>query len=90
MDTDLRERVFAVFYGTSGQYENFGRLLLVVDVCWPICTWGCSRCAVSLHEMMPNLIADFADTKVRAAFYSGVIRMAREDSGMTWTTPGIC
>jgi hypothetical protein len=74
MDTDLRERVFAVlFTALQGQYENFGRLLLVVDIVL-------SDLLVGMHYMkeiaLPQLIAEhgypnFADTKVRSAYYSG-------------------
>jgi hypothetical protein len=74
MDTDLRERVFAVlFTALQGQYENFGRLLLVVDIVL-------SDLLVGMHYMkevpLPQLVTDygypnFADTKVRSSYYSG-------------------
>jgi hypothetical protein len=74
MDTDLRERVFAVlFTALQGQYENFGRLLLVVDIVL-------SDLLVGMHYMkemaLPQLVAEYSypnytDTKIRAAYYSG-------------------
>jgi hypothetical protein len=74
MDTDLRERVFAVlFTALQGQYENFGRLLLVVDIVLADLLLGMQQMReVSLHEMIAEYdYPNFADTKVRAAFYSG-------------------
>jgi hypothetical protein len=74
MDTDLRERVFAVlFTALQGQYENFGRLLLVIDIVL-------SDLLLGMHQInevnLATLVAqygypNFNDTKVRAAFYSG-------------------
>lgn len=74
MDTDLRERVFAVlFTALQGQYENFGRLLLVVDIVL-------SDLLIGMHYMkevsLTQLIGEFGypnfqDTKIRAAYYSG-------------------
>lgn len=73
MDTDLRERVFAVlFTALQGQYENFGRLLLVIDIVL-------SELLLGTREMAEVNIADlvevhgypnFNDTKVRALYYS--------------------
>jgi hypothetical protein len=73
MDTDLRERVFAVlFTALQGQYENFGRLLLVVDIVLGDLLLG-------MHQMqevsLQQLIAEFNypninDPKVRAAYYA--------------------
>ncbi|MCB9457733.1 MAG: hypothetical protein H6671_17245 [Anaerolineaceae bacterium] len=73
MDTDLRERVFAVlFTALQGQYENFGRLLLVIDIVL-------SELLLGTREMAEVNVADlvevhgypnFNDTKVRALYYS--------------------
>lgn len=74
MDTELRERVFAVlFTALQGQYENFGRLLLVVDIVLSDLLVGIHQMSeVSLHDLIGEFgYPNFADTKVRAAFYSG-------------------
>jgi hypothetical protein len=74
MDTDLRERVFAVlFTALQGQYENFGRLLLVVDIVLADLLLGMQQMReINLHELIADYdYPNFADTKVRAAFYSG-------------------
>lgn len=74
MDTDLRERVFAVlFTALQGQYENFGRLLLVVDIVLADLLLGMQQMReINLHELIADYdYPNFADTKIRAAFYSG-------------------
>jgi hypothetical protein len=72
MDTDLRERVFAVlFTALQGQYENFGRLLLVIDIVL-------SELLLGTREMNEISVADlvkvhgypnFNDSKVRTLYY---------------------
>lgn len=76
MDTDLRERVFAVlFTALQGQYENFGRLLLVVDIVLDDLLVGTRQMReVTIHQLVTDFgYPNFADPKVRAAFYSGTI-----------------
>ncbi len=73
IDTELRERVFAVlFTALQGQFENFGRLLLVVDIVLSDLLLGMHQMReISLPELVANFgYPDFADSKVRAAFYS--------------------
>lgn len=74
MDTELRERVFAVlFTALQGQYENFGRLLLVVDIVLGDLLLGMHQMKeVNLHTLVSDYdYPNFADSKVRSAFYSG-------------------
>ncbi|HEX2906807.1 MAG TPA: hypothetical protein VHO69_08105 [Phototrophicaceae bacterium] len=75
IDTDLRERVFAVlFTALQGQYENFGRLLLVVDIVLGDLLLGMHQTQeISLHELISKFrYPNFADPKIRGAYYSGV------------------
>ncbi len=75
IDTDLRERVFAVlFTALQGQYENFGRLLLVVDIVLGDLLLGMHQMKeVTLHDLITHYhYPDFSDTKVRSAYYSGL------------------
>ncbi len=74
LDVDLRERVFAVlFTALQGQYENFGRLLLVVDIVLADLLIGMQEMKeISLSELIAKYgYPNFNDPKVRAAFYSG-------------------
>ncbi|MBL8164440.1 MAG: hypothetical protein JNJ61_20800 [Anaerolineae bacterium] len=74
MDTELRERVFAVlFTALQGQYENFGRLLLVVDIVLGDLLLGLHQMReVTLHQLIAEYeYPNFNDSKVRASFYSG-------------------
>ncbi|MBN8619038.1 MAG: hypothetical protein J0L63_09030 [Anaerolineae bacterium] len=76
MDTELRDRVFAVlFTALQGQYENFGRLLLVVDIVLGDLLVGIEHNReISLHRLIAEFnYPNFADPKVRAAFYSSTI-----------------
>lgn len=74
IDTELRERVFAVlFTALQGQFGNFGRLLLVVDIVLSDLLLGIHQenREFSLHQ----LVADFQypdpnDSRVRWAYYS--------------------
>lgn len=73
MDTELRERVFAVlFTALQGQYENFGRLLLVVDIVLSDLLLGMHQMKeISLHTLIAEYdYPNFADPKVRTAFFS--------------------
>lgn len=71
LETELRERVFAVlFTALQGQYSNFGRLLLVVDIVLTDLMLGFD-CAPEVA--LSTLIADCgypdpADPRVRQAF----------------------
>ncbi|NWG16013.1 MAG: hypothetical protein HXY41_05200 [Chloroflexi bacterium] len=72
LDTELRERVFAVlFTALQGQYENFGRLLLVVDIVLADLLIGMHQMAeISLSDLIArHNYPDFADPKVRSAYY---------------------
>jgi hypothetical protein len=75
MDVELRERVFAVlFTALQGQYENFGRLLLVVDIVLSDLLLGIQQDIreISLHRLIMEYgYPNFQDTRTRAAFYSG-------------------
>lgn len=74
IDTDLRERVFAVlFTALQGQYENFGRLLLVIDIVLGDLLLGMHEMPeITLHELITrHNYPDFSDAKVRSAYYSG-------------------
>jgi hypothetical protein len=73
MDTELRDRVFAVlFTALQGQYENFGRLLLVVDIVLANLLLGSEPVGeISLTELIANHgYPNYADVKVRASYYS--------------------
>ncbi len=73
MDTELRDRVFAVLFAAlQGQYENFGRMLLVVDIVLGDLLIGMEHSReISLHQLMAEYeYPNFNDVKVRAAFYS--------------------
>jgi hypothetical protein len=72
MDTDLRERVFAVlFTALQGQYENFGRLLLVVDIVLGDLLLGMHQMQeVSLQQLINEFnYPNINDPKVRSAYY---------------------
>lgn len=75
MDVELRERVFAVlFTALQGQYENFGRLLLVVDIVLGDLLIGIQQDAkeIGLHRLIVEYgYPNFQDTKTKASFYSG-------------------
>lgn len=73
LDTDLRERVFAVlFTALQGQYENFGRLLLVVDIVLGDLLLGTHQMSeISLHELIKKYnYPNFSDSRVRSAYYA--------------------
>ncbi len=71
LDNELRERVFAVlFTALQGQFSNFGRLLLVIDIV-------IGNLILGLEEIpevqLPQLIADFSypdprDERIRRDF----------------------
>jgi hypothetical protein len=74
MDTDLRERVFAIlFTALQGQYENFGRLLLVLDIVLADLLLGMGHDHdIPLHDLIAQYrYPAFNDAKVRALFYGG-------------------
>jgi hypothetical protein len=74
LDSDLRERVFAVlFTALQGQYENFGRLLLVVDIVLSDLLLGMHQMSeITLHEAITRCkYPDFTNPKVRADYYGG-------------------
>jgi hypothetical protein len=74
IDSDLRERVFAVlFTALQGQYDNFGRLLLVVDIVLGDLLLGMHQMQeISLHDLITRSnYPDFSDPKVRSTYYSG-------------------
>ncbi len=73
VDTELRERVFAVlFTALQGQFSSFGRLLLVVDIVLSDLLLGIQAAKeISLDQ----LIADYGypdpnDSKIRWEYYS--------------------
>lgn len=74
VDTELRERVFAVlFTALQGQFGHFGRLLFVVDI-----VLGDLLLGTELIEdvKLQQLVRDFdypnpTDTQVRSSFYNG-------------------
>ena len=74
IDTELRERVFAVlFTALQGQFENFGRLLLVVDIVLADLLLGIQT---AREVALPQLIAEYSypnptDSRVRWEYYSG-------------------
>ena len=74
IDSDLRERVFAVlFTALQGQYDNFGRLVLVVDIVLSDLLLGMHQMQeVSLHNLITHCnYPDFSDPKIRSTYYSG-------------------
>ncbi len=75
MDVELRERVFAVlFTALQGQYQNFGRLLLVVDIVLSDLLIGIQQDVkeISLHRLIAEYgYPNFQDSKIKATFYSG-------------------
>lgn len=74
IETELRERVFAVlFTALQGQFENFGRLLLVVDIVLADLLLGIQT---AREVALPQLIAEYSypnptDSRVRWEYYSG-------------------
>ncbi len=74
LDGDLRDRVFAVlFTALRGQYENFGRLLLVVDIVLGDLLVGMHQIGeITLPELINNHnYPNFNDVRVRTAYYAG-------------------
>jgi hypothetical protein len=74
MDTNLRERVFAIlFTALEGQYQNFGRLLLVLDIVLADLLLGMGHDqAIELADLIAQYrYPAFNDPKVRAQFYAG-------------------
>ncbi len=74
IETELRERVFAVlFTALQGQFSSFGRLLLVVDIVLADLLLGIQPLKeVKIHQ----LIAEYhypnpSDSRVRWEYYSG-------------------
>jgi hypothetical protein len=71
LDTELRERVFAVlFTALQGQYTNFGRLLLVIDIVIANLIFGIED---SPEVQLSQLISDYGypdprDERVRREF----------------------
>lgn len=73
MDGELRDRVFAVlFTALQGQYENFGRLLLVVDIVLGDLLVNMEQSRdISLHRLIAEHdYPDFNDARIRSAFYT--------------------
>ncbi|MBZ0278297.1 MAG: hypothetical protein K8I60_19270 [Anaerolineae bacterium] len=73
IDNDMRERVFAVlFTALQGQYENFGRLLLVIDIVLGELLLGIREMIeINVTELInKNGYPNFNDNKVRALYYS--------------------
>lgn len=74
VDTELRERVFAVlFTALQGQFGSFARLLLVVDIVLADLLLGKQP---ARKVPLAQLVADFnypnpADSRVRWEYYSG-------------------
>ncbi len=74
MDTDLRERVFAIlFTALQGQYDNFGRLLLVLDIVLADLLLGMGHYQeIELQDLIAQYqYPAFNDSKVRSMFYGG-------------------
>ncbi len=74
VDTELRERVFAVlFTALQGQFGTFGRLLLVIDIVLSDLLLGYNDIReVKLAELIQNFkYPNPADSKVRWRFYNG-------------------
>jgi hypothetical protein len=71
LDNELRERVFAVlFTALQGQFSNFGRLLLVIDIVIGNLILGLDEIS---EVQLPQLIADFGypdprDERIRRDF----------------------
>jgi hypothetical protein len=73
IDTELRERVFAVlFTALQGQYENFGRMLLVVDIVLADLLLGIQPTReVNLHQLIAEFgYPNFTDRGVRQLYYA--------------------
>jgi hypothetical protein len=73
IDTELRERVFAVlFTALQGQYENFGRMLLVVDIVLADLLLGIQpQRELNLHQLITDFgYPNFTDRAVRALYYA--------------------
>jgi hypothetical protein len=73
IDTELRERVFAVlFTALQGQYENFGRMLLVVDIVLADLLLGIQpQRELNLHQLITEFgYPNFTDRAVRALYYA--------------------
>lgn len=73
VDTELRERVFAVlFTALQGQFSSFGRLLLVVDIVLADLLLGIQPAAeIKVHQLITDYgYPDPADSKVRWEYYS--------------------
>ncbi len=74
VDTELRERVFAVlFTALQGQFGNFGRLLLVVDIVLSDLLLGFQQDTkeVSLDKLIGEFqYPDPNDSRVRWSYYS--------------------
>lgn len=80
LDNELRERVFAVlFTALQGQFSNFGRLLLVIDIVIGNLIFGLE----DIHEVqLAQLVAEFGypdarDERVRRDYAGGT----RETNG---------
>jgi hypothetical protein len=74
IDTELRERVFAVlFTALQGQFGNFGRLLLVVDIVLADLLLGIQPAQeVTLHQLITEFnYPNPTDSRVRWEYYSG-------------------
>lgn len=71
-DTELRERMFAVlFTALQGQYSNFGRLLLVVDIVLSDLLVGMGEAVgeFNLHDLVTQYsYPDPTDTQVKKAY----------------------
>ena len=73
IDTELRERVFAVlFTALQGQFENFGRMLLVTDIVLADLLLGIqAQKEVNLHQLITEYgYPNFTDRAVRALYYA--------------------
>ena len=73
IDTELRERVFAVmFTALQGQFGNFGRLLLVVDIVLADLLLGIQpQREISVHQLINEYdYPNPAESRVRWQFYS--------------------
>jgi hypothetical protein len=73
VDTELRERVFAVlFTALQGQYGNFGRLLLVVDIVLSDLLLGMHHSEeVTLHQLVSQFnYPDPNDSRIRWNYYN--------------------
>ena len=73
IDNELRERVFAVlFTALQGQYGNFGRLLLVVDIVLSDLLLGFQEVKeATLHDLISiHRYPDPNDNRVRLLYYN--------------------